>query len=345
MSALKQRITAACFAVLMILLAGCAPGVEQRSEKTRYEAGFLDVFDTATTIIGYAETEEEFRKVTQEIHDELLHYHRLYDIYNVYEGINNLKTINDNAGKAPVEVEQEIIDLLLFCKEMASATGGVVNVAMGSVLSLWHDARSTAVNGGVAAVPDMDKLLLAAEHTSFDNVIIDEEASTVYLADGAMRLDVGAVAKGYAVEQVCQNAPAGLLISVGGNVCATGPKASGEAWVVGIQDPDGDGNLHTLYAEGGSIVTSGDYQRYFVVHDKIYHHIIDSDTLMPGDKWRAVTVVCPDSGVADALSTALFLMNREEGEKLAAAFDAQAMWLAHDGSEYFTSGFEAMLRN
>ncbi len=343
MKLLKKRLFVLLLAALL-LLCGCDRG-RPDPQPIRFEASFLTLFDTVTTIIGYAENEESFRQTTQKIHDELRYYHQLYDIYNEYEGLHNLKTINDNAGIAPVEVEQEIIDLLLFCKEMEESTGGMVNAAMGSVLSLWHEARSAAVNGGEAAIPTMEELLIAAEHTSFADVIIDEGASTVYLSDSAMRLDVGAVAKGYAVEQVCKTAPAGLLISVGGNVCATGAKPSGETWVVGVQDPDGNGNLHTLYSEGGSVVTSGDYQRYFTVDGKTYHHIIDPETLLPGEKWRAVTVVCQDSGTADALSTALFLMTKEDGEKLLSAFDADAMWLAHDGSESFTPGFEALLRS
>ena len=339
---MKRKVLAFGMAVLL-LLSGCAQSVSE--EPKRYEASFLTLFDTVTTIIGYAESEEAFREMAQTIHDELLVYHQLYDIYNDYPDVNNLKTINDMAGKEAVEVDERIIDLLLFCKEMEEATGGVVNVAMGSVLRLWHDARTAAVNGGEAALPDVAALQEAAKHTDLDAVIIDEAASTVYLSESELRLDVGAVAKGYAVERVCQNAPEGLLVSVGGNVCATGAKPDGEPWVVGVQDPDGDGNLHTLYTETDSVVTSGDYQRYYTVEGVAYHHIIDPDTLLPGDKWRAVTVLCGDSGVADALSTALFLLPQGKGKALLERFDAEAMWLDRDGNEYFSAGFEERLRS
>lgn len=109
--------------------------------------------------------------------------------------------------------------------------------------------------------------------------------------------------------------PAGLLISVGGNVCATGPKPeTGQPWVVGIQNPDApEEYLHTIYVEDFSVVTSGDYQRYFTVDGVAYHHIIDPDTLFPADYWRSVTILCPDSGLADALSTALFTLPQQEG--------------------------------
>ena len=86
---------------LCLLLSGCT--VQKQPEQKQYTATFLDLFDTVTTIIGRAESEEAFREKAQTVHDELLVYHQLFDIYNDYEGLNNLKTVNDNAGIAPVE--------------------------------------------------------------------------------------------------------------------------------------------------------------------------------------------------------------------------------------------------
>ena len=331
--------------LLCALLCGCRAGEEAQTKQ--YNATFLTLFDTVTTIVGRAESEEEFRAVAQEIHDVLLEYHQLFDIYNEYEGIANLKTVNDNAGIGPVTVDRRIIELLLDCKSYYELTGGMVNPAMGSVLALWHEARNDGVNDPLNAyLPDGEALAAAAEHMDFSNVVIDEENSTVYLADPELRLDVGAVAKGWAVQRVCETAPEGLLISVGGNVCATGPKdESGTPWVVGIQDPDGgDQYLHTLYVTGGSVVTSGDYQRAYQVDGKLYHHIIDPQTLYPSEYWRSVTILCADSGLADALSTALFLLPQEEGQALLDKCEAEAMWVASDGSITYSPGFEENIR-
>ena len=115
---------------LCVLLTGCAP-VPQESQ-TQYTATFLTLFDTVTTIIGRAETEAAFKEKTQAIHDDLLRYHELFDIYNDYDGVNNIKTINDNAGIAPVKVDKAIIDLLTDCKQYYELSGGKVNVMMGS---------------------------------------------------------------------------------------------------------------------------------------------------------------------------------------------------------------------
>ena len=331
------------FLVLSILLSGC--GMKQ-PEQTRYNATFLTLFDTVTTIVGYADSEEEFQAKAQAVHDELLIYHQLFDIYHDYDGIANLKTINDQAGIAPVLVDPIIIELLNDCKEYSVTTGGLVNVAMGSVLELWHVARNAGINDPAnAKLPDTSKLQAAAQHVDLGAVIIDEAASTVYLSDAEMSLDVGAIAKGWATQRVSEKAPEGLLISVGGNVCATGPKtAAGDPWIIGVQDPDSTENLHTIYVTDGAVVTSGDYQRVYYVDGKAYHHIIDPDTLMPSLYWRSVTVVCSDSGLADALSTALFLLPLEDGKVLAQKCSAEVLWIDETGAEFMTPGFGEMIR-
>jgi len=327
-----------------LLLSGCA-GQEGKGLK-QYNATFLTLFDTVTTIVGRAESEEAFTEMARKVHDELLIYHRLFDIYNDYEGVTNLKSVNDAAGIAPVTVDGQIIDLLLDCKKYYALTDGKVNVAMGSVLYLWHEARNDGLDDPANAyLPDEGKLAEAAKHCNFDDVIIDETASTVYIADPELRLDVGAIAKGWATQRVAENAPTGLLISVGGNVCPTGPKdENGTPWVVGVTNPDGGDYLHTIYTTTSSVVTSGDYQRTFLVAGKLYHHIIDPETLYPSEYWRSVTIVCDDSGLADALSTALFLLPLEDGLKLLAECGAEAMWVDGEGKEFFSPGFEALIR-
>ncbi len=334
-------------ALLLIcqLLTGCE-SVPAEPEMKQYNATFLTLFDTVTTVVGKAPSEEAFQKDAQAVHDRLKIYHELLDIYNEYEGITNLKVINDRAATAPVEVDPVLIEFLLDCKHYCAATGGRVNAAMGSVLRLWHDARTAGINDPQnAALPDEAALAEAAKHCSMEDLIIDEEKGTVFFADPALSLDVGAIAKGWATQRVAGEVSPGLLISVGGNVCATGPKdAAGTPWVVGVENPDGGNYLHTLDITGGCVVTSGDYQRAYTVDGKRYHHIIDPDTLYPAARWRAVTVLCPDSADGDALSTALFLLDREEGLALLEAFNAHALWVDSQGKLYYSPGFQEFIR-
>ena len=347
---------------LLLLLASCgspqgtvtappdeAPAVPEGLE--RYTASFLDVFDTMTNIGGYAESEAAFSEAVSGIHDELVEYHRLYDIYNEYEGINNLKTVNDNAGGEPVEVDQRIIDLLVFAREMYEATVGKTDVALGAVLRIWHDARETAINDPSAAyVPTEEELEAANEHTDFGSIIIDEANGTVQITDPEASIDVGGIAKGYAVEMASRDAAPYMLLSVGGNVCSTGPKPEGDGvWVVGIESPDALGStsefLHTLNITDLCVVTSGDYQRFYEYDGVRYHHIIDPDTLFPPRYWRSVTILCGDSGIADALSTALFCMTQEDGQALLDEFGAEAMWVMTDGEMSYSPGFEQYIRS
>ena len=331
----------------LILLGGCSAFVEKSSGKKQYSATFLDLFDTVTTMVGKAESKQAFDTLVKPIRDELERYHKLFDIYEQYEGINNLKTINDKAFLSPITVDTAILDLLEDCKDYYTATNGVFNPAMGSVLKLWHDAREDGVNDPENAyLPDFNALSKASQHTNPDNIILDRENSTVFISDPEIKIDVGAIAKGWAVQKVCENAPEGLLISVGGNVYATGPKdEKGTAWSVGIQNPKGGSNLHVLNVTSGSVVTSGSYQRAFAVDGKLYHHIIDPKTLYPSELWTSVTIVCEDSGLADVLSTSLFLLDREQGQALLDKFGAKALWVDANENQYYSPGFQDLFKN
>ena len=341
---LRRLAPAGLAACLLAGLAGCA-------QPQRQSVSWFDVFDTVTILQGYTTSEEEFSQQAAALKADLTEYHQLYDIYNSYPDMNNLKTVNDNAGVAPVQVDQKIIDLVKLGKEMYELTDGRVNIAMGSVLSLWHDAREAGLaNPKSAALPDMEALEEAAAHTDIDQVILDEEAGTIYLADPEMRLDVGSLGKGYAVEMVCQAAQArGLesaLLSVGGNLRAIGEKPEGP-WAGGVENPwDSEaGSLFTVELTDCALVTSGDYQRYYTVDGKQYHHIIDPATLMPATYFDSVTVRCPDSGMADGLSTALFNMPLEEGLELVESLEnVEAAWMLPDGSTRTSSGFSQWCR-
>ena len=313
-----------------------------------YQETYMTLFDTLTVVKGYAESEEAFKDALKPFYEEFLLCHELFDIYNDYPSLSNIKTINDNAGIAPVNVDEHIISLLKFCKEVHEMTDGAVDVTLGAMLSIWHDAReASSTNPDKAYLPNMDELSAAMVHVGFDKVVIDEAASTVFLTDKDARLDVGAIAKGYAIQLASEKLPEGYLISVGGNVVATGGKEGGNTpWAVGVRDPNGDADdyIEIVTLLKGSVVTSGDYQRYYSLDGKNYHHIIDPETLMPGSYWRSVTILADDSGLADALSTALFLMDRESGEELVLSCGAEALWIGIDGSEYYTQGFSERIK-
>ena len=322
---------------------------QAQSNLSRYTATFLDVFDTRTDVVGYSTSEEKFVEQVSLLKEKLEYYHKLYDIYNDYEGIHNIKTINDNAGVAPVEVSREIIDLLLFSKEMHDKTDGQINIAMGSVLEIWHNYRDAGINDPAnAKLPPMEELQTASAYCDINQIIIDEEAMTVYLPDANMSIDVGSIGKGYAVQRVAEYAKEigmeSALLSVGGNVCAVGTRLDGSAWRVGIQNPDLNSEepyVRKVDVADACVVTSGDYQRYYVVDGEKYCHIIDGDTLMPADYFPSVSIIATDSGMADALSTSVFNMPFEEGLAFVNGLEGvEAVWILHDGSIEYSDGFE-----
>lgn len=370
----KRLLCAGCAAlVLAASLAGCGSSASTPASSSaaqaesagadpamagweKYTASWFDVFDTVTTVIGYAPSEEEWDRQMDALHQDLAEYHQLYDIYNHYEGVTNLYDLNRSAAQSPVAVDQRIMDLLVESKAMYETTSGKMNVAFGAVLRIWHDYREAGLNDpDNAQLPPMEQLTAASEHCSIDDLVLDEEAGTVYFADDQLQLDVGSVGKGYAVEMVARAAEerglASAILSVGGNVRTIGHKPDGSRWTAGIQDPWASAELAgqvvndapylvSVYMEDMALVTSGDYQRFYEVDGKRYNHIIDPDTLMPADHFSAVAVLVPDSGLGDCLSTGLFCLSLEDGQALVESLDGvEAMWMLKDGSVVYSSGF------
>ncbi len=324
---------------LLATLVSCADGEKDMEKYTEYS---FDYFDTVTCVTGYAESKQAFDETVADIFAQLKDYHRLFTIYHRYEGLENLCTVNEVKGGShrTVKVDERIIGMLLYAKEMHTLTGGKLNIAMGSVLSLWHDYRTAGMDDpSTAELPPMDQLEEAAKHTDIDHLVIDVAASTVTITDPEMTLDVGAIAKGYAVEMIAQSLKAkgvtGFVLNVGGNVRTIGTKPDGSGFTVGIENPTDTEEPYIAYLSmtDESLVTSGSYQRYYLVDGKRYHHIIDSETLMPAEGFLSVSVLTAHSGLGDALSTALFCMSLEDGMALVASLpDTEAQWVTESGS-------------
>ncbi len=343
---MKKCIVLLLLALLCIGCIGCQPASPQK-----FTAYSLDYFDTATTVIGYETDKADFDAIVEWVFARLEEYHRLYTIYTRYDGTNNLVTVNEAAGQA-IKIDPALFDMLAYAKDVGERTDHRTNIAMGAVLSLWHEYRTAGKNDpSAAALPPMDKLLAASGHCNPDTLILDAENGTVTLSDPLMSLDVGAIAKGYAVEQIARelaaNGVTGYMLNVGGNIRVIGPKPDGTPWQAGIENPLEDASepfLAVVALTDRSLVTSGSYQRYYTVDGKEYHHIIDPDTLMPADYFVLVSVIAEDSGLCDALSTALFTLSYEDGMALLERFpDVGALWLEMDGEVRMNRVFEGYL--
>ncbi len=327
-------------------LVGC------RSQKEKYTDYSFDYFDTVTTVIGFEANKEAFDANCKKIKSWLAEYHKLYDIYKTYDGITNLCALNSAQGKE-MTVDGKIIDLLLYSKDL-NAKCQKLNVAMGSVLSIWHSYRDNGLKDpDKAELPDLVALKNAEKHTDFDKVIINKSANTVTITDPLLTLDVGAVAKGYAAQKVAEkmlkNGIEGYILNIGGNVKIVGNRPDDEAWAVGIENPDKESDEPYVEAltlsDNMSLVTSGSYQRFYTVNGKNYNHIIDPSTLYPAEYFSSVSVLCEDSALADGLSTSLFCMSYEDGKKLLESFDnVHALWITNDGQKLYSKGFKNYIK-
>ncbi|MBQ3012262.1 MAG: FAD:protein FMN transferase [Clostridia bacterium] len=333
---------------LLVVMTGCPETANKAEPKGMV---YFTFFDTVSYIYSYkVETNEQFGKNCEGVSEILEEYHRLFDIYHEYSGVVNLCTLNKNAGGEPMVVDEKLIDFLLYAEELYTLTGGEMNIMMGAVLRPWHDCREAAgTDPSSASIPNEDKLSEAAEHVDFSLLEIDEQNLTVRITDPEASIDVGALGKGYATEKAAQylieNGVSSYVLNIGGNIRIIGQKPDGSGWLTGIKNPfDPESYAKRITISDVSCVTSGIYERYFVVDGSRYHHVIDKDTLMPSEHFASVTVITSDSGLADALSTALFCMSYEDGLALVQSIGGvEVFWVANDGTQYMTEGFAALV--
>lgn len=327
--------------LFVLPLVACAP-IQRASHSVTYIEGY---FHTECTIQSYAgDTRSEFDKIQEICRDYLSRYNKLLDKYFEYADVVNIMTLNKEAKNGPVEVSRELFDFLKYCKEIYTITTGETNVAMGAVLELWHDAREAEEK----YLPSSEDLLYAAEHTSIDDLVLDEDNLTVYFSDPELSLDVGAVGKGYVAQLLKDKLEdmgvSGYVLNIGRNLCFVGERVGGYPFGVKIINPDlASSQKYIMRVEVAdtSLVTSGDYENYFTFDGENYHHIIDKDTLLPSTHFSSVSIITDDSALADALSTALFCMTYEEGLALIEELgDVEALWVRRNGEILKSAGFD-----
>ena len=339
-----------------------APTIEDDSEQTgayeKYEHTFFNTFDTLISYMEYNQSEEDFKENADFVEAEFNRYHKLFDNYNEYEGVYNIKTVNNAAGQGPVVVDPDLIDLVEFSIKANKEVSPKVNIAMGSVLGLWHEAREEGIeNPEAASLPNRADLEEASKHMNIDDIIVDRENSTIEIMDPSLSIDLGATAKGYATERVMEDLKArgveSCILSSGGNVKTLGQPMDGrDAWGVGIQNPENafgrseDQILDVILLDkSASVVTSGNYQRYYEVDGEIYHHIVDPDVLEPVNYYTSVSILIEDSAMADFLSTAAYLLPLEESKALVEKMGAEGLWVLEDGSIEYTAGMAGYLES
>jgi thiamine biosynthesis lipoprotein len=227
--------------------------------------------------------------------------------------------------------------------EIGDLNEGAFDITWAALWGLW-DFRAAEPR-----LPDPEEVARRTALVDYRKVVVDDDAGTVYLPEAGMKIGLGGIAKGYALDRAAEALRArgvdSFLILGGGQVLAGGTRGD-RPWKVGVRDPRGTATTYfaTLEVTDASTSTSGDYERFFILDGKRYHHIIDPRTGWPSEGLSGVTVVSPDATLADALSTAIMVMGQERGLALAERLpDVEAVLVDPDGDLWTTSGLASRL--
>lgn len=255
--------------------------------------------------------------------------------------------LNESAGEeGGAQVSAQLWDILKTVWNVSEKSGGALDVTLGDLTALWDiDSYASGEKEDAFVVPSKEEVERALYDTGYEKVLLD--GGRIFLPEG-MKLDLGAVGKGIACGEILDylktaQGVTGGVVSVGGSVVTFGGKPDGSAWKVGILDPEDTGRYLGFLSLSGEwcVSTSGDYERYVEVDGIRYHHILNPDNGYPARSGvRSVTILTRDGLLSDALSTACFVLGKEEGMKLAEAFGAEALFVDEDGKVDMTEGMK-----
>jgi len=263
---------------------------------------------------------------------------RLEAVFSSYRTDSELAAVNARAGRGPTPASADFARLLARSLEVAGRTGGAFNPLMGPAIKLWGIPEAPRV-------PSDAELAALLPLVDLGGVAVDPAGGTVTLARPGMALGFGGIAKGYTADRVlgvleAAGVHAGI-VAVAGGIRVFGTRPDGTPWRIGVRRPrGGDGPLATLEMTAGAVSTSGDYERYFEVDGRRYHHILDPRTLRPARDAVSVSVLAPDGTLADGLATALFVMGPGDGRALVEGMPGvEALFVGPDGAVTATSGW------
>lgn len=219
--------------------------------------------------------------------------------------------LNRSAGSGPIQISKEMFDVLEVCRKVSDISGGAFDITMNPVIQLW------GINTEKVRVPEQKEIIEALEKVGYDRMHFADDGVRWAILERGMGINLGAVAKGFAADEIVKvlefHGVKKAVINLGGNIYCYGKKEDRKLWSVGIKNPkEPEGTpLLKVTTDETSVVTSGNYERFFEQDGKRYHHIFDPKTGFPSDNSIAsVTVICKNSTAADALSTACFVMGK-----------------------------------
>lgn len=304
--------------VLLVLMSLCA-GCTQRSSPVLEYSRDNFVMDTLIHIQVYADDPALGKKALDEAFAEFIRIGSLTDKFadkNLPEpDASDVYRINKYAGIRPVRVSEDTLAMLERSIYFAELSDGAFDVTVGPLLDIWGFGQAQY------RIPGEQELESNLALVGYEQMVVDGVKKTVFLPQKGMEIDLGGIAKGYAVDRAAQKLRQmginSAIINAGGNIYALGSQPDGSPWLAGIQDPrDKNKLIAVLKVKDTAVVTSGDYNRYFIRNGIRYHHILDPSTGKPARHAISTTIVAPNATDADVLSTTLFVLGRGPGTEL-----------------------------
>lgn len=283
------------------------------------------------------------RQVTTEVLNSMS---QLDDKLNAYSDASEISRINMSAGLHPVEVSMATFEIVKKAIAVATLTDGAFDPTIGPIVQLW----GISADGSHKPKPSGKQINETLHLVDYQRVILDEHTHSIFMTQAGMKLDLGAIAKGYAVEQGVKilrdkHIKSGL-VSAGGNIYALGNKPNGEPWHIGIKNPHNNSNqLDYVELHDTAIDSSGDYEQFYVEGDQKYTHIFDPHTGYPATSVSGTSVLTDSPSMADALATAVFVLGVQSGLKIINNLPGtEGLIVSEDGDLYYSQGFEGRLK-
>ncbi|MEA4961533.1 FAD:protein FMN transferase [Lutispora sp.] len=323
------------FSLAASLLVGCSPKEQSKAPltKTNYLLGTLieitlyDHQDEKTIDAAFGRIREIEAKMTINS-----------------ENPSQITKLNDASGSHEVELSEDTFYVLEKGKYYSEISGGKFDVTIGPIVKLWN------IGTKYAAVPEPQILSDSLKLVDYNKLALNKDKLTAKLEAKDMKVDLGAIAKGYAADEAASilrdHGVKHAIINLGGNILTLGSNVSGNPWKIGIQDPYHPRNdyIGIVNVTDKTVVTSGIYERYFEQDGKRYHHILEPKTGYPADNGLAgVSIIADKSIDGDGLSTSVFILGLEKGMELIESLDnAEALFITTDKKIYMTKGFKAV---
>ena len=315
------------FAAVLVFTA-CAPAAQSEISRTDFVLG---------TVCSIRIIEGGSAKTTDEIFQRL---RQIEDRMSANKDGTEIAAVNASAGGKAVKVSEDTFYVISKAVEYAGLAGGAFDPTVGPLVKLWN------IGNEGAHVPQKGDIASALRLIDYRKVELDRKALTVRLAAPGMKLDLGAIAKGYSADEVARILDKykvkSAIVDLGGNVLVYGKKKDGTAWRVGVQDPHSDRGEYIGLVTGNAmtVVTSGIYERFFIQDGRRYHHILDTKTGFPVDNGLvSVSIITESSIRADALSTTIFALGLENGMKLVKTMpDVHAVFIDDKNRVYLSPG-------